>query len=98
MAQKNDVSFAVDALVVFDFAEADDAGLRRRAVRDFVCAEPVVARRWPRVEATRAGSETYKVCPGVRVVPLRWFQLRSSSTDTLNRSATVTSVSPFLAV
>ena len=44
--------------------------------------------------ASRTGSATASVRRGAIVVDERWFQRRRSSTETLKRSAIVTSVSP----
>jgi hypothetical protein len=44
--------------------------------------------------ASRTGCDTASTRPGFTLDEERWFQRRSSSTVTLKRSATVTSVSP----
>ena len=85
--------------VFFDAARCEDvfAAVFEAAAVCFVFAPAVVrdpfARTWV-AGARRTGSLTYSVRRGLIVLDDRWFQRLRSSTETLNRSAIVTSVSP----
>ena len=59
----------------------------------FVLLFALLARTWV-AGARCTGSLTARLRCGPILLDDRWFQRRRSSTDTLNRSATVTSVSP----
>src|SRR5271163_1453378 len=61
------------------------------------CRPRALRRPRPRVRTeltSRTGSDTCSLRPRLTAPAFRWFHLRRSSTDTLKRSATVTSVSP----
>ena len=80
--------FAEDFEVVAGlFAFVLVAACALAAVCDFLARTCATGARW-------TGCETSRERCGLIVLDERWFQRLRSSTETLNRSATVTSVSP----
>ena len=80
--------FFVETLVVFACDEDDVAATR---------FTPLLRELFPRTRmpgASFTGSATVMARPGAMALEERWFQRRSSSTETPKRSATVISVSP----
>jgi len=78
--------FAPALFALLPFAVVDPVPLRALFARTCVTG------------ASRTGAATFNTCPVFTVLTFKWFQLRSSSTDTLYRSATVTRVSPLRTV
>ena len=74
---------------VFDALREWEATLRTDAVEEWPWRERTCV-----TGARRMGCDTASMRPGLMLEEERWFQRRSSSTVTLKRSATVTSVSP----
>ena len=87
--------FALDVFVLVDFAAVRVVLVCSGA--ETVCAADLLREPLPRTRVPGASftcSATTMVRPGEMVLAERWFQRRSSSTETPKRSATVMSVSP----